>query len=146
MNFGCGLLCCVGKDTEMTDLAAKIRNSALLQPRALPADYHYDVLRLQAALTDVLDIHKPVEWFEECTLHQMPMDDDPGHDEYWDTHRYVGPEADMVACDETKVADCCVSCTPKRTEDDSDLVVWPCPTVVAVAAALGVREDGPEGE
>ena len=121
----------------MSDLAELIRRK--VQPRALPAEFHDDVLRLQAAVSDVLDVHEPMPWFEECMDHQL---DEADPDAYEETHRFIG-DAGMSVCDDTRQADRCRECTPEYADDDTVMSVkFPCSTVRAIASALGVREDG----
>lgn len=99
-----------GRRPQVSDLAAKIRQK--VQPRALPAEFHDDVLRLQAAVMDALDEHEHVfldAYFRETS--------DMGDAKYGR----------------------CTTCG-----NVTKPAMW-CPTVRAVASALGVSEDPEEG-
>lgn len=52
----------------MSDLVQKIRRLPLMQPRALPAEFHDNVLRLQVAVESVLEGHGefPSGWCVAC--------------------------------------------------------------------------------
>lgn len=62
------------------------------------------------------------------------------------SHRYIG-EADLLVCEDTRCEDRCGGCTPDGADDDTVMSVqYPCQTLLALAAALGVGTDRDKGD
>jgi hypothetical protein len=92
--------------------------------------------RAMAVIEVVLDVHKPMPWFEECMAHGEDQQDD-----YWEAHRSVG-EQGFPVCEETRQEDRCTGCTPEGADDATVMSVkFPCVTVRAIASALDVQEE-----
>lgn len=103
---------------------------------------HADAVR---AISAVLDKHTPTPWYEECQQHPIPDDDLDGSSDFWEAHRYVG-DTGLLVCEETRIEDRCEGCTADGADDDTVMSVhYPCPTVLAVAEALGVAGSAGSG-
>ncbi|RZS39186.1 hypothetical protein EV193_104402 [Herbihabitans rhizosphaerae] len=85
-----------------------------------------------AAINAVLDLHKPSAWYEECTQHTFEEHEDTS------VHLEAG-DYDFDGCDDSRAPDRCAECTPANADDDYvPSVLYPCPTVRAIADELGV--------
>lgn len=110
------------EDTPMT-LDQKIRQHRALVGHALPAAVHDDVLRVQSAVRAVLDLHRP---------------HDVHHTEPVDGNAVMTDRLSHQACGECSDEDFLAALDGGDLIYLSDGVVCPCPTVTAIASALGI--------
>lgn len=104
----------------MSDLAELIKEHVDWQEKC---GWHHDWPEALTAIRAVLELHKPVE-IEVTTAACLA-----GDCEHELCHRA------MITCDHC-------STLASVWADSVPVEVWPCPTVGAVAGALGVREEG----
>lgn len=85
--------------------------------------------RFIRASREVLDLHKPMAWYLECSC-PGKWDDDTGE------HFYVGDES-FLTCERERADDRCLECTPENCDDDMVMSVqYPCDTVKRVVTAV----------
>lgn len=115
--------------TEDTTDAIRARLDALVIRRDYYAETH--AMQVDRAVRAVLDVHPALKWYEDCASDE---DTAEGCSVPYDEHFYVGDDG-IWTCEASRVQDVCAHCT---NDDHERRVNFPCPTLTAIATALGV--------